>query len=64
MTGSHFRLSDVTQPKLIYINKITSFLLFISTSIAFLLIHMLKTVDLKKKMSVQFALEMEILLAF
>ena len=58
-----FRLSDVTQPKLKCINKITSFLLFISTSIVFSLIHLLKTVDFEKK-SVEFALQMEILLAF
>ena len=36
-------------PNLICINKITSFLLFISTSIAFL-IHLLKTVDFEKSL--------------
>ena len=46
-----------------FINKITSFLLFIVTSSSVLLICLLKIDNFEKK-SVQFELKMEILLAF
>ena len=61
MNGSHFRLNNV---KYVRQNKITIFLLFISTSIACLLIHLLKIEDFEKKKYVQFALKRAILLAF
>ena len=50
-------------PNLICIGRITSFLLFIWTLFTFLLITLLKIVDFKNK-SVQFAMQMGILLPF
>ena len=46
MEGSHFRPCDVTQPNQICINRINSILLLIITWFAFLLIFLLKVVDL------------------